>query len=311
MDLTRVLTKGVDDKYAEDYFSTKQLQDWFVKNTDKEGNVTEDIVLFDKAEVKVVDKDRIQMVMSDSTLDRSFERMDQSGWVLKNYKKNPVMLFGHQIAIPAIGIMEKVSVEEEKLVGFPKFDPKEIDEYAWMIGEKVKIGTLRAGSVGFRVLKLEVIENEKDPTRYVIREMELYEFSIVNVPALPSALTNWRKGEDKVEEKTEEIDALRKEVEENTVKELEREKELVDAIELLTNKVKELEGVFEKQQIDIESKTKELEDLKTEVKSSKSDTVNHLFDTKDNKPVSVPEEQQISALKPAQQISEPDGSVSK
>ena len=45
----------------------------------------------------------------------------------------------------------------------------------------------------------------------------------------------------------EDIDALRKEVEENTVKELEREKELVDAIELLTNKVKELEGVFEKQ----------------------------------------------------------------
>ena len=111
MDLTRVLTKGVDDKYAEDYFSTKQLQDWFVKNTDKEGNVTEDIVLFDKAEVKVVDKDRIRMIMSDSTLDRSFERMDQSGWVLKNYKKNPVMLFGHDMYRPAIGIMEKVKVE--------------------------------------------------------------------------------------------------------------------------------------------------------------------------------------------------------
>jgi len=309
VNLTRILTKSVDDKYVEQFYSTKQLQDWFVENTDKEGNVTEDIVIFDDAEVKVNSEGRIEMVMSDSTLDRSFERMDQTGWKLKNYKKNPVMLWSHDIRIPAIGIMEKVDVrEDEKLKGFPKFDLKDVDAFAWMIGQKIESGTLRAGSVGFRVLKLEVIENEKDPTRYVIREMELYEFSIVNVPALPTALTNWRKDED--EEGKSEIDALKKTVEDYSVKETEREEKIKNVgLQLEVLKAETMEKI-DALKSELECKTKELDDLKTEVLSNKSEHVNSLFDKIVNKPVTK-EDQQTSGPLPVQQTSGLEGIVSE
>lgn len=271
MNLTKILTKSADGDFEEQYLSTKQLQDWFVKNTDEEGTVTEDIVLFEEAEFKAVDTDkgeRIQMVMSDSSLDRSFERVDQGGWKLKNYQRNPVMLFAHQQLIPAIGIMEKVKVDNGKLVGYPKFDPQEIDQFAWMIGEKVRTRTLRGGSIGYRVLKVEVVENARDGTRYILKEMELYEFSIVNVPMLPSALSR-RVTKSEVEDKSD-IDFLKKEIEDNSKKSLEREKEISDRIDGMTEKLKE----------ETEARARELEDLKAELLAGKSKNVNLLFEKK-------------------------------
>lgn len=300
MNLIKILTKSEEGSFEEQYFSTKQLQDWFVKNIDDEGTVIEEIVLFEEAEFKAVDSDkgeRVQMVMSDSSLDRSFERVDQSGWKLKNYKKNPVMLFGHQQLIPAIGIMENVKVENGKLVGYPKFDPQEIDPFAWMIGEKVRTRTLRGGSIGYRVLKVEVVENARDGTRYILKEMELYEFSIVNVPALPSALSR------RVVKETTEIDALKKMVEGNSEKGIEREKEIKKLVDGLDSLKKEIDESTKKIVEDSKARSKELEDLKTEVLSSKSKNVDYLFkvngqqtsDCTDNKPVSG-KAQQTSGL---------------
>lgn len=291
MNLTRILTKSAEGDFEEQYFTTKQLQDWFVKNTDDEGSVTEDIVLFEEAEFKAVDSDkgeRIQMVMSDSSLDRSFERVDQSGWKLKNYKRNPVMLWAHDQRTPAIGIMEGVKVENNKLVGYPKFDSLEIDSFAFMIGEKVRTRTLRGGSIGYRVLKVEVVENARDRTRYVLKEMELYEFSIVNVPMLPSALSR------RVAKETTEIDALKKMVEGNSEKGIEREKVIKELIDGLDSLKKEIDESTEKIIEDSKARSKELDDLKTEVLSSKSKNVKYLFknvgqqtsDRTDDKPAS-------------------------
>lgn len=305
MNLTRILTKSADGEYGEQYFSTKQLQDFFIKNTDEEGNVTQDIVLFDEAEFEVNnEKDfkateakpgRIQMIMSDSKLDRSFERMDQTGWKLTNYKRNPVMLWAHQQRVPAVGIMEGVKVLDNKLIGYPKFDPIEIDPFAFMIGEKVRIRTLRGGSVGFKVLKVEVIENAKDGTRYVMREMELYEFSIVNVPMLPSALSQ------RVADETSEIDALKEMIEGNTQKTLEREKKLSEQID----------GIVKKFGEELKASVKELDDLKTEVLSTKSENVNHLFDNKDQQTSDPPGQQTSDPSPNAQQTSGLEGIVSE
>ncbi len=307
MDLTRILTKSAEGDFEEQFFSEKQLQDFFIKNTDKDGTVTKEIVMFDDAEFEVIDeKDfkateqkpgRIEMIMSDPGLDRHRERMDQSGWKLANYRKNPVMLFGHSQQIPAIGIMENVKVQDDKLRGFPKFDTRENDPFAGMIAEKLEKRIIRAGSVGFRVIRVEMIENEKDPTRFIIREMELFEFSIVNVPALPSALS--RRVSEK--EKTG-IDALKKTVEENSMMAREREKEISKEIDERVKKCME----------EIKASVKELEDLKTEVLANKSKNVNNLFDDIVGQQTSGSKSgQQTSDPAKAQQTSELEGIVSE
>jgi phage head maturation protease len=54
----------------------------------------------------------------------------------------------------------------------------------------VKAGVIRAGSVGFRVIEIEIPDREaaKDGTTLIFRKQELLEFSICNVPANPFAL---------------------------------------------------------------------------------------------------------------------------
>jgi phage head maturation protease len=49
---------------------------------------------------------------------------------------------------------------------------------------------IRAGSVGFRILEIELPSKEdgKDGTSLIFRKQELLEFSICNVPANPFAL---------------------------------------------------------------------------------------------------------------------------
>ena len=45
---------------------------------------------------------------SDETIDRDGEIIKVDGWQLANYKKNPVILWGHNHSIPAIGKAERV-----------------------------------------------------------------------------------------------------------------------------------------------------------------------------------------------------------
>jgi phage head maturation protease len=54
----------------------------------------------------------------------------------------------------------------------------------------VQAGVIRAGSVGFRVIEIEIPDKEtaKDGTSLIFRKQELLEFSICNVPANPFAL---------------------------------------------------------------------------------------------------------------------------
>jgi phage head maturation protease len=54
----------------------------------------------------------------------------------------------------------------------------------------VKAGVIRAGSVGFRVMEIEIPSKQDsgDGTSLIFRKQELLEFSICNVPANPFAL---------------------------------------------------------------------------------------------------------------------------
>ena len=128
--------------------------------------------------------------LSTFDLDRFQERIDPQGWDFKRYLQNPVVEWAHRYDIPAIGKIESLSVDENGLHGLVFFNSKEFDAFGWSIGERVKAGVIRAGSVGFRVIEIEIPDKAtaQDGTSLIFRKQELLEFSICNVPANPFAL---------------------------------------------------------------------------------------------------------------------------
>jgi HK97 family phage prohead protease len=129
--------------------------------------------------------------LSTFDLDRFGERIDPQGWDFKRYMDNPVIEWAHRYDIPAIGKIEKLTIDDSGLHGLVVFNSKEFDPFGWSIGERVKAGVIRAGSVGFRVMEIEIPDKKtaEDGTSLIFRKQELLEFSICNVPANPFALT--------------------------------------------------------------------------------------------------------------------------
>ena len=174
-----------DGGYVKKELSQDEYLGWFKSNIDDEGNVTEDCLLYKDADLTVNTDKSVTFVMSDDSLDRDFERFDTAGWDLKTYKKNPVLLWSHNRDIPAIGVMEKTRIKDNRLIGNPVFDMD--DGLAVQVAGKVQKKILRAGSVGFFPSKIEINDDEKDPCKLTYLKQELREFSICNVPANPNA----------------------------------------------------------------------------------------------------------------------------
>jgi HK97 family phage prohead protease len=128
--------------------------------------------------------------LSTFDLDRFGERIDPAGWDYKRYMDNPVVQWAHRYDIPAIGKIEGLAADDGGLHGLVFFNDKAFDPFGWAIGQRVKAGVIRAGSVGFRVIEIEIPDKEtaKDGTSLIFRKQELLEFSICNVPANPFAL---------------------------------------------------------------------------------------------------------------------------
>lgn len=131
--------------------------------------------------------DGLEFVLSDATVDRYGDIVDPSGWMLANFRKNPIALFGHSGGFP-IGTWSNIRVEGEKLIGRLNLAAKGTSARLDEIISLVEQGILRAVSVGFRPLKSEPIDAEKPwgAQRYI--KQELLETSLVSVPANPAAL---------------------------------------------------------------------------------------------------------------------------
>ena len=128
--------------------------------------------------------------LSTFDLDRYGERIDPLGWDFKRFINNPIVEWSHRYDIPAIGKIEGLFIDDNGLHGSVVFNCKDYDAFGWGIGERVKAGVIRAGSVGFRAIEIEIPSKEesKDGTSLIFRKQELLEFSICNVPANPFAL---------------------------------------------------------------------------------------------------------------------------
>lgn len=158
-------------------------------------------------------------VASTAIVDRDGESINQDGWDLKNFKKNPQLLWAHNMRElrPPIGKVTKIWFDGDgkgKVMKFKAlFDMA--DEFAKEVYRKIKDGFLNAFSVGFLPL-------EKDGSTY--SKVELLEISVVPVPSNPQALVEMRsKGiepmewkdladTNELEKKPEEISSLNEEV---------------------------------------------------------------------------------------------------
>jgi HK97 family phage prohead protease len=136
------------------------------------------------------DRTAVPWTFSTFDLDRFSERIDPAGWDYKRYMDNPVVEWAHRYDIPAIGKADSLYADDKGLHGLIIFNDKDYDPFGWAIGQRVKAGVIRAGSVGFRILEIEIPDKEdgKDGTTLIFRKQELLEFSICNVPANPWAL---------------------------------------------------------------------------------------------------------------------------
>ena len=142
--------------------------------------------------VKSVNREERSLVAWASTkvIDRDGEVIDPKGWQLENYRKNPVVLLGHEYdasrALPvASSLWEKKKAEG--LLFSPRFATTDIASDVFTLFAE---GILRSFSVGFKALDVEDFPDNdgiKKPRR-IYRSTELLEISVVNVPANPDAL---------------------------------------------------------------------------------------------------------------------------
>lgn len=129
-------------------------------------------------------------VMSSAKVDRVGDVIDQAGWELAEFQKNPVMLYNHDHDEP-VGVWQDVKVEGGKLVGVPVFHPAEINPFAGKLAKLYEGGWLKAFSVGFRVLEAEPIPGGQG---WLIKRAELYECSAAVIPANTDALLGAKSG---------------------------------------------------------------------------------------------------------------------
>lgn len=117
--------------------------------------------------------------------DRMGEVVDQNGWDLAEYLKNPVVLFGHRDDMPAVGQMIAIGIDEQgNLAGTIKFAVKEYD-FAGVIFRLYAGRYMRAFSAGFENTDYEV---DSENQRLILRKNKLFEVSCVNIPANALAL---------------------------------------------------------------------------------------------------------------------------
>lgn len=100
-------------------------------------------------------------VASTGTKDRDGDIIEPKGWKLKNFKKNPVILWAHEYRGLPIANAPEIKIENEKLMFKVKFITKEIYPFAETLWQMYKNRHLRTFSVGFMPLKFEDLDDDE------------------------------------------------------------------------------------------------------------------------------------------------------
>jgi HK97 family phage prohead protease len=160
-------------------------------------NARAKILFSPETEVKAGEGDSrtLTFTISTSSVDRMGDTIAVSGWKLDAYRKNPVVLWGHDSADFPVAKTTKLWIEGEKLKAESDFVPKDNPAtglHAEGILQLYKGGFLSATSVGFSPLKYAFTDDPKRRFGIDFLEQELLEFSCVTVPANAEALIEGR-----------------------------------------------------------------------------------------------------------------------
>jgi len=136
-------------------------------------------------------------IASTETKDRDGDIMRIGGAKLKNFRKNPVMLFGHDDRSLAIGRADNIRKEDGRLVFDAVFASKEANPFAENVFQLFKEKIMRSFSIRFSPTKAVPIQPAPAASNEIMRfpgmeykEWELLEISAVNIPANPEAMKN-------------------------------------------------------------------------------------------------------------------------
>ncbi len=134
---------------------------------------------FTKAQIEKSADDTFTAIASSEVEDRQGEVVEQNGWDLKNFKKNPILLWMHDHTKP-LGKATRVWLDKsgKKPVLMFKGVISDATDYGKAAKQLMEEGILSTFSVGFRPLEMD---------GSTITKSELFEISLVSVPANPEA----------------------------------------------------------------------------------------------------------------------------
>ena len=139
------------------------------------------------AEIAAVNKKRktVDFVASTSAPDRMGDIIEQSGILLKDYRRNPVHLYAHDSRGLPIGKALKTVVSGDKLLQRIEYTPVTGFDLPQAVFELVEANVLRGISIGFLPIEFSFIEGGAGR---LFTKIELLETSTVPIPANPQAL---------------------------------------------------------------------------------------------------------------------------
>ena len=146
--------------------------------------------ILENVEVKKVGERQYEFTASTADMDRDGEIIDVEGWDLKNFRKNPVIMYAHAYNTLPIGKATHIGIKEGKLKNTIEFPPEGTYEFADIVERLVNTGYLKAESVGFIPKKWEDGDGGEKTPRRTYTKQELLEISIVPIPSNSNALMN-------------------------------------------------------------------------------------------------------------------------
>lgn len=200
--------------------------------------------------IKSVDEKEgtLTALVSTASVDRMDEVLEPAGADLKNYRKNPIVLWAHDYSMPPIGKAVWVKKTKEGILSKVKFATT---EFAKEIFELYKEGFMNAFSVGFIPKDSVKGDTEKGEPWRTYTKWEMLEYSAVPVPANPEALSlAIQKGILKSEDVKHALEkGIQKNVEHNEDINTENEEEVFDTVEKALESENNAQVVIDKKEV--------------------------------------------------------------
>lgn len=134
----------------------------------------------------------LRFLASDATPDRGGDIIDPTGWDVKDYQKNPVILWAHDAKSLPIGVSVHEKIGEDGLEMHVLFS--EVTEEARNIEALYREGTLKGVSVGFKPMGMKKMSAEEKEAAGMgkfgihFTKTSLLELSACSIPCNPNAL---------------------------------------------------------------------------------------------------------------------------